>query len=299
MLTRLTRTQAPVFRTSVLRTFSSGAPPAEEQIRQLKQIRSALGDLVTIEHGEGGIAKLLLNRGPVNSLNLEMLQSIHAGLAEVHADKSVKGIVLGTTKPGIFSAGLDIMEMYEPDEERLNAFWSALQDVWIELYGSRLPTVAAVEGHSPAGGCLLAMSCDERVMATGKYKIGLNETLLGIVAPPWFIDTMVNTIGHRESERMLGLGRQVDAEAALAMGLVDAAVPLEDVVSTSEGLLSNWMRIPAAARFETKCRMRSAAIEKLKATRDQDRADFVNFCLTDKVQASLGAYIASLKKPRK
>jgi 3,2-trans-enoyl-CoA isomerase len=282
-------------RTSTLRSFSS-APPVEQQIRQLQQFRGAVGDLVKLEHSGDGVLKLLLNRGPVNSLNLELLQSIHAGLAEAHLDKTVKGVVLGTTKPGIFSAGLDIMEMYEPDEDRLNAFWSTLQDVWIELYGSRLPTVAAVEGHSPAGGCLLAMSCDERVMATGKFKIGLNETLLGIVAPPWFIDTMVNTIGHREAERMLGLGRQVVAEDALKMNLIDAAVPIEEVVATSETMLRNWMRIPAAARFETKCRLRGAAIEKLKATKDQDRADFVNFIMTDQVQTSLGAYIASLKK---
>ena len=147
-----------------------------------------------------------------------------------------------------------------------------------------------------AVSCLLAMSCDERVMATGKFKIGLNETLLGIVAPPWFIDTMVNTIGHREAERMLGLGRQVDAEAALAMNLVDAAVPIEEVVDTAEGLLKPWMRIPAAARYETKCRLRKPAIERLKAAKDQDREDFVGFITSEKVQASLGAYIASLKK---
>ena len=74
---------------------------------------------------------------------------------------------------------------------------------------------------------------------------------------------MVNTIGHRESERMLGLGMQVDAEAALRMGMVDEAVPLEDVMPRAEALLVHWMKIPAAARFETKTRLRSAALEKL------------------------------------
>ena len=123
-----------------------------------------------------------------------------------------------------------------------------------------------------------------------------NQTLLGIVAPPWFIDTMVNTIGQRESERMLGLGLQIDAEKALSVGLVDAAVPIEDVMSTSEQILANWMRIPAAARYETKCRMRSATIEKLKAQQAQDTAAFVGFITNEKVQASLGGYIASLKK---
>jgi len=242
---------------------------------------------------------VLLNRAPVNSLSLEVLKELHAALAEVHADSQVKGLILGTSKPGIFSAGLDIMEMYNPDEARLNEFWTCLQEVWISLYGSRLPVVAAVEGHSPAGGCMLAMCCDERVMATGKYKIGLNETLLGIVAPPWFIDTMVNTIGHRESERMLGQGLQVNAEDAVRIGLVDVAVPIEEVMPTSEAILKNWMRIPAAARYETKCRLRMKTIDQLKARQADDTKDFVDFIMTSKAQESLGAYISSLKKPKK
>ena len=261
--------------------------------------RGVSSSLVTIDHGESGVAKLLMNRPPVNSLNLELLQGLRASLEEVHADKSVKGLVLGTAKPGIFSAGLDITEMHDPDEARLNEFWRTLQEVWLSLYGARLPVIAAVEGHAPAGGCLLAMACDERVMATGKFKMGLNETILGIVAPPFFIDTMVNTIGHRETERMLGLGMQVDAEAAVRIGMVDEAVPLEDVMPRAEALLANWMKIPAAARFETKTRLRAPALDKLKATQDQDRANFVSFILTDQVQASLGSYIAMLKKPRK
>lgn len=223
---------------------------------------------------------------------------IRLSLDDLHADKSVEGVILGTSQSGVFSAGLDITEMHEPDETRLREFWHTLQEVWIELYGSRLPIVAAITGHAPAGGCLLAMSCDERAMATGKFKMGLNETLLGIVAPPWFIDTMTNTIGHRESERMLGLGLQVDAIEAAAMGLVDRAVALEEVIPVAQAMLERWLKIPAAARATTKARMRAAAIEKLRATRDQDTDDFVRFVFTDQVQDSLAAYIAMLKKPR-
>lgn len=112
------------------------------------------------------------------------------------------------------------------------------------MYTSRLATVAAIEGHSPAGGCLLAMCCDWRVMATGKPMIGLNETQLGIVAPPWFKDTFVNTIGHREAEKMLGLGLQVDASKAKSIGLVDEAVPVEEVFPRAEAAMTRWLMIP-------------------------------------------------------
>ena len=64
--------------------------------------------------------------------------------------------------------------------------------MWLSLYTAPLPVIAAINGAAPAGGCLMAMSCDYRIMAQHpKFNIGLNETLLGIVAPTWFMDTMI------------------------------------------------------------------------------------------------------------
>lgn len=59
------------------------------------------------------------------------------------------------------------------------------QEMWLTLYMTPLATVASISGHCPAGGCLLALSCDARVMAEGKYTIGLNEAKLGLVPPAW------------------------------------------------------------------------------------------------------------------
>ncbi|KAG8236576.1 hypothetical protein J437_LFUL015762 [Ladona fulva] len=90
--------------------------------------------------------------------------------------------------PTVFTAGLDIKEMCKPKPDRIKAFWTALQGVWLKLYGSSFPTVAAINGHSPAGGCLLAVCCEYRVMVGPSYRIGPNETQLGIVIPIWYVD---------------------------------------------------------------------------------------------------------------
>jgi 3,2-trans-enoyl-CoA isomerase len=119
----------------------------------------------------------------------------------------------------------------------------------LRFYTSRLATVAAIEGASPAGGCLLAMCCDYRVMSVGKPQIGLNETQLGIVAPTWFAETFVNTIGHREAEKMLGLGLQVDASKAKSIGLVDEAAPLEEVLPRAKSAIEKWIAIPGNIHF--------------------------------------------------
>ena len=184
---------------------------------------------------------LRLQSRPVNSLSLEVLRSLLASLDEAEADASCRAIVLASAQPSVFSAGLDITELYRPQPERLNDFWSAVQEIWLKLSTSRVATVAAIEGHAPAGGCLLALSCDYRVMSTGlpskdgggsiakPFTIGLNETRLGIVAPYWFADLYSYVVGARRADFMLQTGALLPAESASAIGLVDEAVPHEQV----------------------------------------------------------------------
>lgn len=237
-----------------------------------------------------------MNRPPVNSLSLELLQALDNSIKEVEADKSVRGMILASSNQRVFSAGLDIMEMYQPQPPRLKKFWTALQDLYLRLYVSRLATVAAIEGHSPAGGCLLAICCDWRIMATGKPVIGLNETQLGIVAPTWFKDTFVNTIGHREAEKMLGLGLQVDAGKAKTIGLVDEAVPVEEVMPRAVAAMERWLAIPDKARVQTKRVMRQETADRLINGREQDFEMFSDVTQNDKTQKALEWYLNSLKK---
>ncbi|GAB9462743.1 3,2-trans-enoyl-coa isomerase, mitochondrial precursor [Globisporangium polare] len=237
-----------------------------------------------------------LNRPPVNSLNTALIQELDNTIKTLEQDKTVRGMILASSNQKVFSAGLDILEMYQPQPAKLSKFWTSLQDLFLRLYTTRLASVAAIEGHSPAGGCLLAMCCDYRIMTAGKPMIGLNETQLGIVAPTWFRDTFVNTIGHREAEKMLGLGLQVDATKAKAIGLVDEAVPLEEVFPRSQAAVEKWLAIPDGARVKTKLLMRQETADRLIAGRAKDLEDFCDFAQTDKVQKSLEWYLNSLKK---
>jgi 3,2-trans-enoyl-CoA isomerase len=245
-----------------------------------------------------GIAVLSMNKKPVNSLNLEMLTELTITLEKLESDDKCNGLVITSALPKIFSAGLDINELYQPKPGKLAEFWRALQDFWIKLYVSPLATAAAINGHSPAGGCLMAMSCDYRVMASGNYAIGLNETLLGIVAPFWFIDTMRNVIGQRHTERALQLGLMIPSNEALKIGLVDSLVDESEVVNAAKKELANWLKVPGFARQLTKSQMRKPTVERLLARRDQEIENIQEFLTKDSIQKGLGRYIESLKKPK-
>jgi 3,2-trans-enoyl-CoA isomerase len=210
------------------------------------------------------IAVVSLAKKPVNSLNYDLLKELNDTIASLEADRSVRAMILTSSIPRIYSAGLDITEMYNPKPGRIEDFWTQLQKAWMNIYGTRLATAAAINGQTLAGGCLFAMACDYRVMAEGNYGIGLNETKLGIVAPSWFIDTMVNTIGQRVSDRMLQTGALIPSSEALKVGLVDELAPEGEVINRAKKeLVTNWLTIPDQARYFTKLALRKQTIEKL------------------------------------
>ncbi|XP_056461680.1 enoyl-CoA delta isomerase 1, mitochondrial [Gadus chalcogrammus] len=243
-----------------------------------------------------GVAVMWMQSPPVNSLNLDLLTEFTTTLEKLEMDKSCRGVIITSSLPKIFSAGLDILEMYQTSPEHCGEFWRAVQELWLNLYGSKLTTIAAINGSSPAGGCLVSISCDYRVMADNpRYSIGLNETLLGIVAPYWFKDTMVNTVGHRTTELALALGKLYSAPEALKIGLVDELVPEDQVVNTAAQTMGKWLAINEHARQATKAMMRKPTIDKLLSNREADVHNFVSFITQASVQKSLGMYLKMLK----
>lgn len=245
---------------------------------------------------EEGYAVLHMNRPPVNSLNTAFLKELTAAIEDLENDRHMQGLIMTSACPKIFSAGLDITEMYQKSPEYLSEFWRSLQEFWLTLYDSRLATIAAVNGHSPAGGCAIAMSCDYRIMADAPFTMGLNEVHLGIVAPFWFKDAMMNTIGQRETEKALGLGKLYSPAEALSIGLIDEVVPLEGVMDRAKEEIQKWIKIHGVARMASKRMVREPTLTKLREVREDDISMFANFIQMDSVQKHLGKYMESLKK---
>ncbi|XP_028709785.1 enoyl-CoA delta isomerase 1, mitochondrial [Peromyscus leucopus] len=246
-----------------------------------------------------GVAVMKFKNPPVNSLSLEFLTEFVISLEKLENDKSFRGVILTSDRPGIFSAGLDLMEMYGRNPAHYAEYWKAVQELWLRLYLSNLILVAAINGASPAGGCLVALTCDYRIMADNpKYAIGLNETLLGIVAPFWFKDNFVNTIGHRAAERALQLGMLFPPAEALRLGVVDEVVPEDQVHSKARSVMAQWLAIPDHSRQLTKSMMRKATADNLIKQREADIQNFVSFISRDSIQKSLSMYLEKLKQKR-
>ncbi|KAJ7306042.1 hypothetical protein JRQ81_010408 [Phrynocephalus forsythii] len=267
-----------------------GGPPTQNRLFSNSKVLVELD-----EHT--GVAVMQMKSPPVNSLSLDFLTEFSISLEKLENNKSCRGVILTSAVPRIFSAGLDITEMAGKSEEHYAEFWRAVQEMWLNLYSSSMVTIAVVNGSSPAGGCLMATSCDYRIMAENpKYSIGLNETQLGIVAPFWFKDTMLNTVGHRCTERSIQLGLLYPAHEALKIGLVDELVPEEKIQTMAMETMAQWLAIPDHARQLSKSSLRKPTVDRLLAHREADIQNFVSFISKDSIQKSLHGYMERLKQ---
>ena len=247
-----------------------------------------------IEHSQhDGIHALRLARPPVNALNPELCRLLREAVIGAVAD-GARGIVL-SGGPGVFSAGLDVPHLLSLEADALRDAWSGFIDAARVLAQSPVPVVAALDGHAPAGGCVLALCCDYRVMAAGDYRIGLNETQVGLVAPEGIQRLMRRVVGPHRAERLLVAGAMVDAQQALAIGLVDELAPIADVPQRAHAWLAQLLALPRKPMLATRAIARTEVIEALRPEwLDLDR--FVASWTDQDTQSALRALLAKLGK---
>jgi enoyl-CoA hydratase/carnithine racemase len=246
-----------------------------------------------IEHGP--VHELKLARPPVNALNPALCGALKNAVLGAVAD-GAQGLVL-SGGPKVFSAGLDVPFLLGLGDDRaaLHAAWEAFFDAARALAHCPVPVAAAIAGHAPAGGCVLALCCDYRVMARGPFRLGLNETQVGLVAPEGIQLLMRRVVGPRRAERLLVAGEMVEAEQALTMGLVDELTQIEEVVPRARLWIEQLLRLPRQPMLDTRTMARADVVAALAPERIRlDR--FIDAWTTPDTQAGLRALMVRLGK---
>ena len=250
---------------------------------------------MTIElHRAGDLLEIRLARPPVNALVPALLDALATAVRQAPAD-GARGIVLAGG-PGVFSAGMDVPHLVKLPDDQLGPAWMSLFAAARALAASPLPVVAAIGGHSPAGGCVLALCCDYRIMARGPFRIGLNEVQVGLVAPDAIQHLMRRVVGPYRAERLLVPGALVDAEQALSIGLVDELVDAGDVTPRAQAWLQDLLKLPEAAMRATRRIARADMVAALEGFTDETLAGFLAEWHSPATQAALQALVARLGK---
>ncbi len=253
--------------------------------------------LASVDHGP--VRELRLERPPANALAPDLVTAIAAAVRGAPGEGAEALVLSGA--PGMFSAGLDVPFLLTLGRDGIADAWAGFYDMLRALADSPVPIAAAITGHSPAGGAVMAIFCDYRLMAEGRFAIGLNEVQVGIPLPPTLFGALRRVVGQRTAERLGVAGAMVSADEALRIGLVDELVPPDEVVERAIAWCRSLLELPRGPMLRTRARARRD-LRDLVPTGDAGEVEgLVDDWFGDETQAALKAMVARLraKKARK
>jgi enoyl-CoA hydratase/carnithine racemase len=244
-----------------------------------------------LDHGP--VRELRLNRPPANALSPELLSLLSEAVRRA-PDDGARAIVL-SGGPGLFSGGLDIPVLLQLDRDGMAKALELFFDAMYALASSRVPVAAAITGHCPAGGLVLALFCDWRVMADGPFSIGLNEVQLGIPMPSVIAGAAARAVGVRHAELVCATGRLWNPQEAREIGLVDDLVEPDRVVDSARQWCEAIAGLPARAVSLTRRVVRGDIVKLMEDRRESDRQMLLAEWFREETQAPLRQLVERLK----
>ncbi|HEX3554366.1 MAG TPA: enoyl-CoA hydratase/isomerase family protein [Thermoanaerobaculia bacterium] len=245
----------------------------------------------TIDHE--AVRELRLDRPPANALSPELIAALRAAVEGAPA-AGARALVLSGA-PGRFSGGLDVPHLIQLDRPAIAATWQDFYGLLRALAASPIPVVAAITGHSPAGGAVLAIFCDARVMAAGDFRIGLNEVQVGIPMPPVIYHALRRLVGRGQAERLCVTAELVPGDEARRIGLVDELVAPEGVVARAVEWCQALLALPPEPMAITR-RLARADLIALFAENETEVAGLVDQWFSPETQSPLRALVERLGK---
>jgi enoyl-CoA hydratase/carnithine racemase len=206
--------------------------------------------------GTGRIRELKLARPPVNALNAELLRK----LTEAIKSAAKEAAIVITAQPGVFSAGLDVRGMLELDREGVMTVFIELWRTQHAIAHSPVPVIFGLTGHSPAGGTVLAIHGDYRILALGDFRLGLNEVQVGLLPGPPIHGAFRRLVGGHASQ-LLTRGVLMDPATALRVGLVDELCDAAQVGTRALEVARELCALPRDPMLKTRALARRDLVE--------------------------------------
>ncbi len=199
---------------------------------------------------DDGVTVVTLGHGKANAMDLEFCTAL-AERFEAFAVTPPAALVV-TGRGRIFSAGVDLNRLLDGGAAYAREFLPALDRMLLATLAVPCPTVAAVNGHAVAGGCLLAAAADRRLMARGGGRVGVPELRVGVAFPPVALELARAVVRPHALQRAIAGGETFDPESALAVGLVDDLVDAERLLDRACALAADLATVAAPAYALTK-----------------------------------------------
>lgn len=247
------------------------------------------------EYDYGPVHELRLSRPPVNAFDPGLVHLLSERLRAVPGEGKRALVLSGS--PGLFSGGLDIAALIELDREGVKRFVRSFLELQYLIAVSPIPVVMAISGHCAAGGTVLALFSDYRIMARGDFRIGLNEVHVGVCAGRIIYGALRRLVGPRHADRLMCFGSMVRDEEALNIGLVDALVEPDRLVLEAQDYATALTRLPPIAYRTTRHLVREDLAKLLEGAARQDACnEIVESIMSPEAQTALRARVMAMRK---
>jgi enoyl-CoA hydratase len=243
--------------------------------------------MIRVERRDG-VAVLHLEHGKVNALDVELLRAASATVRELSSASAVVLTGRGTT----FSAGVDLGRVLDGGPGYAAELIPAIGDAALALFDHPRPVVAAINGHAIAGGCVLAVACDLRLMSGGR--IGVTELLVGVPFPTVPLEIVRHAAGTATDELVL-TGRLLDPEAARECGLVHQVVAADELLDEAVHRAGELARIPGDVYAATKAQLHRPTRERIAAGAADDQRVRA-FWQSPEILAAMRRFLGSLDR---
>jgi enoyl-CoA hydratase len=240
----------------------------------------------------GDVAILRLAHGKASALDIELCEGLAATLDALEASPAKAVVLTGSGR--IFSAGVDLKRLIEEGAPYVERFFPALAATMLRLFRFEKPLVAAINGHAIAGGCVMALACDYRVMADGGGRIGMPEFHVGVSYPAVVVEIVRAALPANRLAEVLILGTNWKPGEALERGIVNEVVPDGRALDRALEVAALMGSLPAAAFALTKRQLRAPALECL--ARHGEAIDRESFSIwrSDATRARIRDYVARM-----
>ena len=239
---------------------------------------------------------LQLNRGKVNAINHEMILELQEVFRDLENNPEVRGVIL-TGQPHYFSAGLDLIELFQYDKKQISDFFEVFGALYQQLVRLPKPFISAITGHAPAGGCVLAVTSDNRYMAEGdKYVIGLNEVAVNVQISQNLSEAYAFWIGDGRASRYILEGKLLSGREALSAGLVDELWPLERVLERAEIQMRTYLKADPEIWVSTKKKVRKHWVDRLDPDGKHSLKEASSMWWKPEIRQKMEAYVMSFSK---
>ena len=237
------------------------------------------------------VALLRLDVGKANAIGVAFLNGVNGLLDQVDGSDARSLVLTGYDK--YFSAGLALPELIGYSRDEHLSFLELFSETMLRVYAQKRPVIAAINGHAVAGGCVLALQTDLRVMADGPTKIGLNEVQIGLALPPVVIETLRAQVPASSLMPIALRGKLFSPKEAETLGLVDEVVDQGRVESRAIDHAQALGALSPSAFSQIKLALRQPVIDAVK----RDQALIVNWVdnwFTEATQKTLRAVVEKI-----